>query len=299
MTRVALMPYLTATGDAWQRSDWLASVDGQPFAALPGAVSAWDYDSLLALQENTAVDVDVVRESCGLTTDAGLLYVVVAECEAAGRRDVAFGQELPERGPLQIRGSFTAAAGALAGSLRLTRQIVLAEPDGSPPPAAGAPGAILLSETATERTDIQLEDDAGRFPTEVVNFTQSAYPGAVWSLSVNWDAPEESFAAAVRLSLNSALPIVDRLLADPTTDESIRVFEVIRWDIQRQLLLGAAKRADEFDRDDFPDDSLGDAIQRLVRNHLGLAGIGQLRSKIDLDTNFEELAQARAGLFHD
>ena len=299
MTRLAVMPYLTARDDTWRRSDWLVSVDDGPFSPLADAMSTWDYDSALTLQESTSVDVDAVRSSCALSANAGLVYVVVADCEKVGRRDIAFGEELPAAGTVQIEGQFAAAAGVLAGSLRLTRQIVLAAPDGSPPPAATKPGAILLSETGSDCTDISLEDGTGRFPTEVVDFAHSAHPDAVWKLSVDWDTPDESFASAVRLSLNGSMPVVQRLLDNQSAEESKRVTDVITWDIQRQLLAGAAMRAEAFERDDFLDESLGGVVQRLVRHHLGLADIGQLRSRIELDANFEELVQARARLFHD
>lgn len=295
MTRATLLPYLTGRSDTWARSDWLARVGDGDFGAVDDVAAVWDFHTQLTLREHTTIDVDALLTTCGLPAEAGLAYVVMAECEAVGRRDVAFGQDLPSSGVVQIESEFTAAAGTLAGALRVGRQVVVTEPGRATPPAATMPGAVVLSESPTE---IVLDDGAGRFPTEVVDFATLLYPDAVWRLSVAWDSPEEAFASAVRLSLNSANPVIQRLLADPTTAESERAVEVITWDWQRQLLAGAAVRAETFADRTFPEESLGGVVHRMIRDRLGLAGVRELREHVETSGTFEELLQARTGLFH-
>ena len=75
------------------------------------------------------------------------------------------------------------------------------------PLAAKTAGAKLWDQPASQHLKLFLEGEAGRFPTEVVPFSQATISaaGAVWFLEVDLSDLDRAAPAALRLFLNLSL----------------------------------------------------------------------------------------------
>jgi len=158
---------------------------------------------------------------------------------------------------LRLQGSW------LGGRLTIETTIVALECEPLAKGAATSPGSILW----TTRHDTVLEGHGGLFPTDVENFqsTRPDHADAPWVLAVQTDDLDALFAASVRLSLNTALPGVEKMLSRPDKDESIALARLLELDVTRQLVGIALSSEEVLARPIDPEaTALGDVLRLLV-----------------------------------
>ena len=278
MTRAVSRPHLSASpGVVDGPADWSIEVDGA--AHQLAEVRRFSQGAFPIFFEGKAV-VDVARfyQETRLDQTSSVYIAFLWVCSSTRRRHVGARVELSDETD-NYTGRFAVGPDMIAGSLRLERQLILAEPSfDSEELAASAPGSILWREPRP--TSLDLEGVGGVFPTQLVSFSGSLDAGAVWAVEIDTEELSMPAIAAVRLLLNAEHADVNYLATRDTRDDRARaVLSAIHWDAGRRLVDAALESADRLDLDqEWPDDSIGHNLQLLVRVLLPDMSLDAIRS---------------------
>jgi len=259
MSRVVAPPFLQAVPDRIADHEWEVTLAGALVDGT-GPVEGWDYNAALTVRTAMTVDIESIREDCGLRPDARLGVILRWHASTTNCRD--------STGLIEIGGEHVSVVAELPGSSlggRLVLEVdivTVGSAAGTSPLAPTRPGSIVWRATRT----VRLEGDTDRFPVELRSFEASGVrgPNAAWMLQ--WESHELEWSAgsAVRLWLNSDHPAVKDYLADPDSELSRRFQSVLIWDISR-LLLDRALDDDEFNSLAWPDGTIGGALAARLR----------------------------------
>lgn len=293
--RVVTLPYLQAETEP-ECGQWIVELRGdrQP---LPLLLKAWDYTSTITLESVVRISRDQVLRECGLPDDAEIAVIALWSASSTTTRSV--GATVPIVGDRAINLVFEVPAGVAGGRLTIERLIVLVRRGtGGAPLSATRPGSVLWRESRDEQASCLLEGDASRFPTDVIDFGQSALGDArgVWWLHHDLSDLDANPLACLRIRINSAHPMGARLVRGTTDSEDVR--SVLFWDVHR-LLVHAALDSDDFISGwgDFRIGSLGHTLEQICRRLWPYEDAGSLRASRDSDrSRFEAAMQARTGL---
>lgn len=267
--REVILPYLSATQDVWSLGGWQLTTEGAR-RPLGDRLDHWDYSIPLDLSCEIEVDIDQLRAVTKLSDADRLTFVCLWEASATGIREVGYAADLPANGVAVGEPRLDLDSSLLGGNLRLLRQVVLtsvgAERDLL---AADRVGSVILGEEAADAKVVALEGIAARFPTELVDFSDLpiAEPDALWYLDIESADLDTAALAAMRLYLNSSHPAISRAL-DPEDPAGALVRSTIRWDVARTVITEAAQNPDLIRGwGGFPEDSLGDAMEGMIRRY--------------------------------
>jgi hypothetical protein len=262
-------------------ADWGIEIEGTPHP-LEDIRRFAQGASPITFEGSAVVDVPRLYRETQLDSTSVVQVVFVWECSSTKRRQVGARAELSDETD-SYTGRFQIEPELIAGSLRLERQLVLAEPAFDRKPLApSAPGSILWREVRP--TSLDLEGVGGVFPTQLVSFSGSLDASAVWAIEVDTEDLSMPAIAAVRLLLNAEHPDVNYLATRDTRDDRARsVLSAIRWDAGRHLVDAAIEAVDRFDLDqEWPDDSVGHNLQLLTRSvfpDMSLEAVESLRRR--------------------
>lgn len=299
MRHVRLLPHRTAPQDAWERADWLVSVDDGPLSPVRGVVNGWDYNSTLQFRSSTSIKMDRVHESCRTEPPTTYELLCIWDCPATGTRQAGSRALLSGSHTIRITTAFEVPPRTVAQRIRVERQLVLREPRNIGDPfSPKEPGMVVLGEEGDQIFSAALEGDGGRFPVEAIDFASQGLGGAVWWLSVEYESVHESFLSAVRLYVNSSHPAVQELLNEPDSSGSVQLLSVIQWDASRQLLQEVARQG-EMEPGPYVEGSVGDVVIRLCRLILQEDQAAVMAMVENDPGSFERLIQDRMGLFRD
>jgi hypothetical protein len=255
-------PYLLPPAEAVIVEEWLHA-DG---AAVGDRLDHWDPFTDVELVRGVSVNVDIVREACGLGSDSAFALAVSG---FAGRtRLTQFGPPV-ELGTLtgQLRAPVTlrVSGPAAGGRLDISTTLLLRTPGEAPSPIAPrTPGAVLWE----DETRIVLEGGAARFPVSSTEFvsTPRFHPDAAWALDWNPADLEAPVLGGLRLVVNSAHPRIEAAVRSGSSDPAaalIRSF--VRFDVGRSFVYSAL-RNDRFVEapESFEADSVGRMLSDLI-----------------------------------
>jgi len=261
MTKVRVLPHRVIDEDAVTWGPWRIR-DGSTTAVDPELLPAWDYKVELEFESSVALDLTRTLTSAGVD-GSSLALVIVADCPAANVRLAASTAIDPLSGSAVAR--LTVPAGVLAESVRLTKNVVLANglEDGAAGVARRA-GSVLAT---SERSIVALEGNGGRFPTEAVDFRAVGRPESPWTIVTTFDSIDESFVGSVRLLVNSEHPVGQLTLA---ADQPAGLDAVMKADIVRRLLLDLSAREVDLSVE-CPEESVGDVIAGMCDLYLGMS----------------------------
>jgi hypothetical protein len=260
--RATVAPFRLPEKGAAVHAGWtMNTADGE--VSLPDELDHWDYQTRLELHAGISVNRELFLTSAGLGPKSQLEVVIVARSNSTRIRRCVSRMGLPDQPSYDLVIPVHLPGWDLGGVLDLTTMIVATNPDPLNDLSARRDGSILWH--VRHRT--HLEGRGARFPTDATDFTvtRPASANAGWYLTIDSSDPEVSFMASVRLTLNSALPIIQRVLAGEDSPETRRMRSVISWDVARQLVLFAL-HWDQLPEEAEPDDdaSLGGVLSLLL-----------------------------------
>ena len=258
-------PYLQATESTVDASEWRI-VEGDEDLIVGDSLPRWDPGTNLRFIRDVEVDVQRVREECGLPQDCSLRVAASWHCEGTtlrGRGSVVNlqGSQADVTLEMAVQGQH------LSGKLVLKTAVVLATRLNAAPLRARRPGSVLWE----DEQSVALEGEGSRFPTEVVSFKDSGWQlpeRAAWVLDWDRDDLETPVLGGIRLYLNSDHPQVLSMLQSPKDVASLVFVAAMHQDIGRQLIRGAVLTEEFRDRDTYPRNSIGHVVHRLIKARL-------------------------------
>ena len=261
--KIPVPPFLTPAPGAVSHGGWhLTDTDGE--SALPSELSHWDYQTVLHLAAPISVDRRLVTQSCELEMDSGLAVLVTAHSDHTRTEMPVLELEVPMQDEFDLALQLELAGDRLGGRLTLNSMLVATDPRPQSDLSPSMPGAILWR--AAHRTHLQ--GIGAQFPTDASDFRviRRHDPTAGWALEVDTNDLDAKFMAAARLTLNSAHPVIERLLQGHSSEEVAQLRRTLHWDVTRQLVLRAL-RHDEIVTSDF--DPEATSVGGVLRNLLG------------------------------
>lgn len=290
MATIRLYPHQRARIGSIDWGGWWMDSGGTR-EELPPFLKGWDYARELTIGITVRINAKELLGSTGLSNLSDVELIAIADCNEARQRFLTrlrLHEQMPEDVDLSIR----LPAGEVAGAVRLSAHAVLAD---SNPVGTGrvatAKGARLLESPAV---GMQLEGDAGRFPTEAVAFSSIGYDAAPWTIVTTYTDLTESFAGGVRLLINTEHRAGQMALQ---ADAPKLVVDLLRADVMRLLLVVVASQGEQDLTEEFPEGSVGEVLGSMTTDFLKreLTSVVQLVSEDPLA--FERLLHDRMAPF--
>jgi len=283
-------PFRRAAGGRVALLDW-----GVRPATRDDLIPDWDPGSNVGLSVRARVDMAGVIEDTCLGPDAPLALTLTWSCTATHSSGVLRSERLDAAVASvdvnlwgEIAGVDLAQAVTVSVTLHLSETIARA----GRPLAPRLVGSGLWRESKT----FVLEGEGARFPMETRAFASTMlFPaGAAWFLDWSADVPTDTFLGSVRLFLNSDHPAVEQLLAGSGAPEVAGVESLLRFDIARQLIVGALNSAAFLDEADFEAGSVGHHLRGLLAQTFpGRTATGLAQEMRQRPGHFESLLQDR------
>lgn len=264
--RLAVRPFAVAADDSVRFTTAWHEVRGDHVELLGESIKDWDYLTVLRLRADLEVDTAAVRRSAHLGSSAALMVAVSAGSSSTRIRGPVWARDLTPTTAERVQIEFEVAGGELGGRLDLITQLIVGEPD--PADELGSPhrGAIIWR----DRHSVVLEGDAAQFPTETADLSAAPYnlPKAAWLLEIVTDDLDVAAAAAVRLVVNDAHPVMRRVLDGDSSADAVLALEAMRWDVARQLIETGLNTPEFVERNEtFEEDSFGWILASIVATH--------------------------------
>lgn len=293
MTRLVNLPHLQTS--AVMPHSWILTVRGDTQPA-PNLLKGWAYDTPLHFESQVDLDLERVRDECGLGREGRIAVVALWWASSTNKRRAAAVQEVNQTGSVLV--SFDIESGEVGGVLTLWRQVVLVlDPAPRSAFAAREPGSILWEEPRMEATTVILEGDAARFPTQVLDFSKSPVlePSAAWWLDAKLDDLDASPLACLRLLVNGEHPRIKSFMASTADEATKLVSSLMTWDVGRKMVHGALDSSDFVEGwGSFRPGSLGEVLEQLIRKAWPGQDAAGLRSLRDSDNGlFDARLQGR------
>ncbi|HEU5379096.1 MAG TPA: hypothetical protein VFV38_27035 [Ktedonobacteraceae bacterium] len=295
MTVIQRLPYSTPSPERIRIGEWslLRDGDAEPLGELlPG----WDPAVNLQVAVDVWLDLEGIYQDCHLGSDAVLRLAAVWESTGTVLRGHGELINLQRHStPLEIRLTAAVEGIKLAGKLDLSVNLVLLRPSTEVQPfAAKIPGSILAQQTQS----VLLEGEGARFPTEVIDFTNTHYPSeAAWALYWDPDNLDQTISGEVRLYINARHKRVVRAVSDTLPeDEGIR--EAVRFDVARTMIYGALNNlAFVEEPDTYKSGTSGAAVRNMLQLYFPETPFSQLRTNSQQPQSFDPKLQERLRLF--
>jgi len=277
MRTAAAPPYLLPPDDAVTAESW-RTIDG---AEVGERLDHWDPFTDIEFTRAVTVDVEAVREACGLGPDSSLALTASWRSDRTRLADVGETVELGTlgghvRAPLGV-----AVPGAISGGrLDLHVRLVLRSPGTTTTSISPSRAGAILWMQATR---VALEGGAARFPVTAADFTKlSRLPDrASWALE--WDAEELALPVlgGLRLVVNAADERLVEAIRSGTGDvRATLVRSFVTFDVARSLVHGALNN-DRFvdDPEAYEDGTVGRMLFDLLAAAWPGMPISALRSR--------------------
>jgi hypothetical protein len=200
-------------------------------------------------------------------------------------------------GEAQVSLSLDIPGHLAGGSVELRTALVLTEDwEEASPLVAKRIGAVLWS----DRVAVALEGSAARFPVTVLDFAD--VPGlaetAPWALEWSPRDLDQPVLGAMRLLVNSAVPVVVAAISGGGDPRDVAIAALIRFDVARSLVHGAlSQKTFAQGTGEFETDSVGRMLQDLLGRYWpGTATESLARRLADTPHRIESELQAKTGL---
>lgn len=229
-----IAPFRLPPEGAVQHAGWhLTGPEGDTL--LPAEMEHWDYQTTLSLNAAVSVDRRTVLEACDLDPASELGVVVTAHSTHTRIEERVARLTIPKQDRYDLAVHLELPGQWLGGRLRLRSCLVALEPVPLSPVAPALPGSILW--TVDHRTDLQ--GIGAQFPTDASDFkvTRPSAHRAAWDLQIDVTDPDALFMSSARLTLNSGIDAVKRLLDGSTDEVTQQLQRTLRWDVLRQMVM--------------------------------------------------------------
>ncbi len=286
-------PYVVASDEAVSAGAWFTDLGGgrQP---IPEYLPAWDLTSSLSVERMVDVDLPRLRAQTGIDENAGLAVSVAYSTERLDgclTRIELSGAE----GVVPVSIEVTLSGALMSSRVQLVTSLILTGSAGHVAgPVAWRAGSTLWRDSRS----VRLHGDATQFPLEVVDFSAHGInPAAPWFLQLAGDL-SLPVMGSVQLLVNTRFPHVVDALVHAASREPLHVAirSSLTADVGRTLVEHLLATDDE--HQDWPDDSLGDALRKLAAGNMH-GDANYLRGQRDSDASgWSSEAAAAFGLMH-
>ena len=234
--RTTAVPYLQPAAESVVHSGWYV-VDLAGTTPLPLEMPHWDYQTKLVVSGAISVERSSILAQCELDDASELAVVVTCRSDHTGARGLISRVPVPRQERYDLALNFDLPGHSLGGRLDIDTLLVATLPIAINQMAPHRPASILWR----TRHRSHLEGSGARFPTDSADFreTRPSEARAGWHLHVDLGDPQTSFMTAVRLTLNTANPAIERMLEGATGSDVELLVRAIRWDVTRQLVAHA------------------------------------------------------------
>lgn len=236
MRTPAALPYLLPPDDAVTAEPW-RTIDGMEIGE---RLEHWDAFTDVELLQVLTVDVDAIREACGLGADSAL--ALSAQWRSDRTRLAAEGEpvELGTLGGcLRAPVGLTVPGASAGGRLELQARLLLRSPGRAPSAISPRrPGALLW----TDRQQLMLEGGAARFPISAADFaSMPRFPASgSWALEWSNEELEAPVLGSLRLLVNSGdASLLEALRSGSGDVRAGMVRTFVTFDVARSLVHGA------------------------------------------------------------
>lgn len=295
MTRIQRRPYLVPQSSRMMLGTWMLNINEREVPlgiSLPG----WDPATEIRMAVNVDLDLDGIYQDCQLVDETFLRLSIIWESDGTKLRGSGSRVEfLHSASNLTVPLLAVINGKCLANAVSLTVTLTTAYV-GTSALTPRYPGSILL-ESAAHR--VQLEGSGARFPTEVIDFSTTAFPNnAGWMLL--WDPEDlnQALLADVRLYINSRHPQLAMAVSEARS-ETAGIREAIRLDVAQTIIRGALMN-EEFlvHPDRFATGTIGAAARAMIRLYFEGYTLAAVHSMLSSPHQFSAYLQDKLKVFH-
>lgn len=261
--KISVSPFYIPDQNSVVHSGWFFSRNGSS-EALPEELDAWDFQTVLSLQADIKIDRSLILAQCRLGKESQFRVVVKAKSDSTKADMLVLNAVAPADADVSIPLRLDLPGAELGGRLTLTTFVLVDTSISLDPLSPHQRGSILWKHSA----HIYLQGIGAQFPTDAEDFRSSRpdIPDALWQLDADISDPDASFANAVRLSMNTSQPAVQRLLQGIPTPENKQLQHLLDIDVTRQLAVLAVQSNDVMDREpDHEDPSVAAVLRCLLQ----------------------------------
>ena len=249
---------------------------------LTALLAGWDYASHTTVGISIDLDEEALLVSTGLDSLDDLEILAMADCRPTGQRFVAAKALRGHQHGSTADVSVQLPPGQVAGAVQLSAHLVLARTTSEREyRVAFLRGSRIDS---SEPFTLRLEGDSGRFPTEPVRFSELGLGNAPWTVLTAYDELSDGFLGGVRLLVNLEHP-VGQLALDPKA--ASRVSGLLHADVMRLLTANVAVRGEDSDESYYEEGSVGQVLETMCQNFLGMSMRTAVRLYRDDPVRFE------------
>jgi hypothetical protein len=256
-------PYLIPTPSAVNWGAWHL-LDAGAWVPLTAAMEGWDSGTDLRIARTVVVDRSQFETQTGLPLDAVALSVSWTS-STTGMTEAAPAARFNPKN--QAVGDALLVGERLSGSVNLRTTIALATAVANPAPGvASVPGSVL----AEDQFRIALEDVSPMFPVHALDFANTRLStSASWHLETTTDL-SAPFYASFRVLINARDKELSNAVARGAKDgRQQALLDELQAGVAVQLLeLALMLRSELSDRDEWPEDSTGDVLQRTLASSM-------------------------------
>jgi|SRR5690554_223124 len=281
MANLRLTPFIQLTEETPQ--EYLHAYEWQEASGTKN----WDYQVDLSYSRMLELNKAAIWEHCCLAKDAAISifaeWSTSLSSYARARSPehiLTYDSEETESRREEIELNLPISGSEVGGELYLETIVLVHDPGSTRLPGATQAGSILWS----ERQEFILEAPGARLPICVENFNNFPEkfddPNASWHVELAVDGLEHSASVGMVIYLNSCKKALMSLLTpEEPSAASVLLIEMLRFDVQRQLLMMALR--DEAFTDptyDYLEGSLGGALRMVLRNVFNNASLPEVKS---------------------
>lgn len=294
--RVPVAPFLTAPLSSMRHDGWSVVTSGYS-GALPAELASWDFQAALGVSAHVWIDRSSILDECHLGKASALRLVVLAHSDTTRIENAVALVRIPEVDVFDGHIECDLNSSELGGRLTLETILVTSSPAPRDLLAPAQPGSILWR----TKSSVRLEGIGAQFPTDTSDFSISRPKDADagWILEVDLGDLDALFMAAARLTLNSAVPVVKKMLQGSQDEEVKQLRRVLHWDVTRQMVIMALENQEvphsEFDPEAT---SVGSVLRNLLSSIWPADSPVTVRNWWRTDPSRVEIRiQNRSGLF--
>lgn len=281
MATLRFLPHRIADARSVSWHRWWTESDGNR-TELSTPLAGWDYASHTTVGISVDLDEEALLESTGLDSMDELEILAMADCQLAQQRFVTTKPLRGRQGGSTADVSVQLPPGQVAGAVRLSAHLVLSRTT----PQQEYRIAFLRGSRidSSEPFTLRLEGDSGRFPTEPVRFSELGLGHAPWTVLTDYDELSDGFLGGVRLLINLEHPVGQLAL---NLKAASRVSGLLHADVLRLLTANVAVRGDDTDESSYEEGSVGQVLETMCQNFLGMSLRAAIRLYRDDPVRFE------------
>lgn len=295
MAKTFAPPFRRPSPDRFEPETWVLDRGEN---TLEENIPNWDYQKNFRLDRAVTVDLDGIRDDCGLTSDSEVRLTAGYYCSNTRIRETGPPVDLTLEGTERHELGVEVEGQQLSQQFDIYTEMTLLKTGSSvSPPSPTKRGTRLWQNSRT----LRLEGGASRFPVEVVSFESSGLPSrAGWRLDRRNRNLNSPVLGAIRLLVNADRERLVRAISEPDRDGETRaISDAIRYDVAKRLIETALNDTEFRDRFPvFPENSVGQALSDLIRIHLGEEGLEGIAAEAQNRPElFDATIQAALGIF--